>query len=330
MHGRYRKTRSPYGFLFMDPVLTGKLEDIKTRIRQILEKEAYEGVMPATVDYPETFRAYENFESFHMRDSLGEDLYLRNDATAQVIKGYTNLLEYSALKEKEQKFYYMAPVFRDVRKSYPSLREVYQVGVEHIGIESTRSVAGLLKIADQIFRNVLQVSFSVLLGDVRVFHFLAREFPGEDLREIVMMRDAPSLAEVMTAKGWPAKSAQELSRLLLFSLPYEQWNSRWSSLEKSLSDQAQKELLDALRKSMKEAEETVEKLQKEGVSLRFEPLLIRKVDYYTGVIFEGYIENLTEPPLRGGAYDNLVEKYSSLKLPAGGFALDLSSILVQV
>ena len=58
-----------------------------------------------------------------------------------------------------------------------------------------------------------------------------------------------------------------------------------------------------------------------------DPASVRRTDYYTGLIFEAYLSRMTEPPLRGGQYDKLMEHYSGIDAAAAGFALDVSSIV---
>ncbi|AYV76465.1 MAG: histidine tRNA synthetase [Terrestrivirus sp.] len=63
----------------------------------------------------------------------------------------------------------------------------------------------------------------------------------------------------------------------------------------------------------------------------FEPLLARGLDYYTGIIFEGYYydKNVMESAICGGGrYDNLIEKFSNHgKIPSVGFSLGVERIV---
>jgi histidyl-tRNA synthetase len=63
----------------------------------------------------------------------------------------------------------------------------------------------------------------------------------------------------------------------------------------------------------------------------FEPLLARGLDYYTGIIFEGYYydKNVMESAICGGGrYDNLIEKFSNHgKIPSVGFSLGVERII---
>ncbi len=59
----------------------------------------------------------------------------------------------------------------------------------------------------------------------------------------------------------------------------------------------------------------------------FDFSLTRKIEYYTGMIFEVSVPNLGLPIGSGGRYDNFIEKFGSLKLPSTGFALEIGGII---
>jgi ATP phosphoribosyltransferase regulatory subunit len=312
----------------MDPTATSRLETITLKIQKYLQNAGYLGVIPSAVDYPETFQDYEKFDAFHLRDSLGEDLHLRSDATAQVIKGYANLLEHEDRKLGFQKLYYMVPVFRDVRKNYPKLREVFQVGIENIGKDSDSTLPDIIRTAHDILKTILNTDHQILAGDVIVFNALNEYLEVSDLREVVIARDVPLLSEILRSYGFLEKACSELSRNFLLASTISEWGARWDTMMKSYSFKIEHaEFLNKLRGLMEKSMTMVGKLQTEGIPISWEPLLVRKVTYYSGIVFEGFVEKSSSPPLRGGAYDNLVEKYSNTSAPASGFALDLSSLL---
>jgi histidyl-tRNA synthetase len=63
----------------------------------------------------------------------------------------------------------------------------------------------------------------------------------------------------------------------------------------------------------------------------FNPLLARGLDYYTGIIFEGYYNDSTiieSAICGGGRYDNLIEKFSNHgTIPSVGFSLGVERIV---
>ena len=53
--------------------------------------------------------------------------------------------------------------------------------------------------------------------------------------------------------------------------------------------------------------------------------IIQKIDYYTGLVFKGYVEGIGEAVLSGGRYDNLLLSFGS-SLSACGFGLNISEL----
>ena len=62
-----------------------------------------------------------------------------------------------------------------------------------------------------------------------------------------------------------------------------------------------------------------------GGFVRFDLGLVHQIDYYTGVVFRGYIQGAGRPVLSGGRYDKLVEKFGR-RAEATGFAVDVDAV----
>ena len=323
MNAQYKRKRNPPGFMFLDAQATKRLQSSNREAQQVLENAGFERVMPASIDYPETFTNIQG-RRFQFRDANGADLNLRNDVTVQVIKGYSNQLEES--EQQIRKFFYTVPVFSDEEGQ---LREVYQVGAEYIGENEEKSIPELIELSYKILTGAFNRNPMIIISDIRNFTILSKHVYSEFLKENVRKKNAPELASLFIEKGYTAAVAGELSRALLYSslLPGE---TSWSQLEelgKKVTNE-QKSFVEEILASLEKLTDLARKMQKLNIPVVCEPLKIRKADYYSGFLFEGYIEGLSFSPLRGGAYDNLVEEYSQRKMNASGFALDATSLVV--
>ena len=326
MQQEFKKKRTPYGLPFLNIKETKLLQEKTRHSQEILIKYGFERVMPSALDYPETFDRYHSKDSFRLRDSLGEDLSLRNDVTVQVIKGFTNIFELSEEAWQKSKFFYNASVFRDIKRSYPALREVYQMGAESIGISENESIPQLIEIGHEILHNAFHLEHHILVGDIRVFQKL-QESCTADIKEISIQKDTNSLAKQFVASGWSAGLAGELSKNLLYYQDETEFFDKWNLLKTKLTVQNQKNILESFESHFHNLSKLLLPLQKIKIPVSWEPLLVRDVSYYTGLLFEGYVPNLISAPLRGGAYDRLISEYSDKDLPASGFALDISSLI---
>ena len=54
--------------------------------------------------------------------------------------------------------------------------------------------------------------------------------------------------------------------------------------------------------------------------------LVTSLDYYSGVIFQGFLPGVPFPVLSGGRYDNLAEYYTDKKLPGVGISIGLTRL----
>ena len=69
-----------------------------------------------------------------------------------------------------------------------------------------------------------------------------------------------------------------------------------------------------------------EPLAKAGGSIRLDLTLAGEMEYYNGLIFQGYLRPLPRPLLKGGRYDLLMQKFTP-GADAIGFAVYLDCLL---
>lgn len=62
-----------------------------------------------------------------------------------------------------------------------------------------------------------------------------------------------------------------------------------------------------------------------GQYIRFDLGMVHQIDYYTGVIFRGYVEGAGDAVLSGGRYDNLCQAFGR-SAQAIGFAVDVDVV----
>ena len=93
------------------------------------------------------------------------------------------------------------------------------------------------------------------------------------------------------------------------------------SLNGSKYDNANKQL-----ESLMELQETLTDYKIDDLVF-FDFSLTKKIEYYTGIVFEASVPNLGLPLGGGGRYDNFIEKFGKLRLPATGFALEIGKLL---
>lgn len=309
----HRKVSSPYGFSMHDVEATQKLESLSRAAQDIVRAHGFERVMPAMVDYPETFSENSHAEIFEMKDNSGERLALRNDITAQVIKGFVRQIE-NKQGHTLRKFYYAAPVYKDVRKNYPSPREIYQIGCEVVGEGAEKNLGELLALSHKLLSEVLELSPTTAISDVRlreVFStLLGREYLLAERR-----RDVPLMSELLATKaGLSASDARSLA-LWLFYPGGEPKPIAISVLPPTLQSQ--------IAAAEKSVGDYIAQTEKQGIRAYWQPLSEPRSGYYSSIFFETFVKGFTEPLVRGGVYNDLIKRYANIDAGACGFALDL-------
>lgn len=310
----YRKVSSPYGFSMFDVEATAGLERASRAAQEIVRSFGFERIMPATIDFPDTFSENSHAEMFSMKDNSGERLALRNDITAQVIKGYVRQIERRA-EQKLRKFYYAAPVYKDIRKNYPLPREIHQIGCEVIGEKAEGELASLVQISQKILKDVFQLRSATQVSDVSLRDAFVR-VAGEDYIDAERRRDAPHLAQILArSMNIPAADAGKFAVWLFYASDAQKIPAAAGLLPA--------EVRQKLDQSARTAGEMVAALQKNGIEAFWQPLCEPRSTYYSGLFFETYVPGFTEPMARGGVYNHLVKRYADIEAGACGFALDL-------
>ncbi len=319
----FRRKRLPYGFTFLNTKETKELHKKSAKVESILANADYKPITPASIDFKETFQVFGRDDIFTLKDHLGDDLSLRNDVTVQVMKGFSNQLGNDFLKKDIFRYYYNVSIFTDIKKNYPLLREVQQLGAELIGLKSEKAIEELILIADKILKFFFESNYRILIGDIRIFYLFQENFKASNLKKLILNKNAPKLGEIITSFDWDPDIAFQFAQALLFFTGKE---NLLEPIQKKMNRQ-QKEFLAEFKNKFNILKAFTRRIQKKGIPLIFEPLLVRRPEYYSGFLFEGYVPDLSFPPLRGGSYDFLMKEYSNHSMPASGFALDISSIM---
>jgi histidyl-tRNA synthetase len=282
---------------------------IISKISEVFERFGF-----APIDTP----ALESFDLF--RGKLGEDeklmykfedlgnreVSLRYDLTvplARVVANYPDL-------PKPFKRYQIAPVWRADKPQKGRFREFMQCDVDIIGTDS--------EIADAEVIATLAEAFKVLeVGDV-VVRINNRGLIDKALEKIdVKKTDRVKFMRILDKMD--KLGAEKVSEALI---------------EEGFSQSVLEEYEITMREMDKDYEERMQNLLSGlGVTnIKFDPYLMRGLDYYTGIIFEFFLKSKIDfgSVASGGRYDNLIEKLSGKSLPAVGGSIGLDRLFAAL
>lgn len=246
------------------------------------------------------------------------DSGLRYDLTVPLTRFYANNM--NNLPNPFRAFQ-MGNVYRADRPQKGRYREFMQCDLDIFGektnlaeIETITGVVTFLKKLE--FKN-----FTININDRRILSKMT-EFVGfdkNDLDSILISLDKldkigfEGVKEELLTNGYPEDKVNNYLALFKDSLSIDDFCKQFNmDIE--------------IVENLKEIMNTVMENTKD--SLIFDPTLVRGMGYYTGPIFEIRVDNLPFSMGGGGRYDNMVEKYANISVPACGFSVGFERLLL--
>lgn len=299
--------------------------NITHKIGEIFRCFGYRQVETPTFEYMEVFSdeklgGTKQKEMFRFFDKDGSTLALRTDMTPPIARiASTNFAD---KKDETMRFSYFGNTFRYNEEYQGKQREFYQAGVELLGIDSADADGEVLAVAINSLLEAGLSDFRIIVGNVAFFKGILEETGlSEEICKQLQMRiayrDYVSVENMVTQYDIPESIRQlfiELPKLVgtLEVLAYAKRLTKNRTAKRAIS--RLQELYQILR--CYHIEEYV----------TFDLGMVGQLNYYTGIIFRGYVDDSGYSILSGGRYDNLVAQYGT-DMPAVGMVLKLNEVL---
>jgi ATP phosphoribosyltransferase regulatory subunit len=257
---------------------------------------------------------------FKFQDFDGKIVALRAEMTAPVARIVTTKMLEAPMPIR---LFYVSNVFRYSQSYLEREREFWQAGVELIGCNTPEADGEVLSLLASSLKNLglqdvrIDIGHAGLLKDLLSATGLDNE-KKRILQALLGYRDEDRLEKFMDQNDFPSQlreaflqlsRCRRLEELSLASLE----PSKYGSTEDYLS-------------ALLKVNDTLANYGVENLVF-FDFSLVRKIEYYTGIVFEASVPNFGLPLGGGGRYDNLVEKFGKLKIPATGFAVEIEKCL---
>jgi ATP phosphoribosyltransferase regulatory subunit len=313
----------PLGMRDVLPQIVEKKIDILGRIQQVLKKWGYQQIETPTLEFYDTVGGVSSTMEqrlFKLLDRSGHSLVMRPDMTAPIARVVGSLL-------KEQPFplrlSYQGNVFRAQENEAGRNAEFPEVGIELVGEEAPDADAEVITLAIASLQAAEVKQFKLSIGHVGFMNAIFNEsLDNEDqekkLRQFLYLKDYVGYRHFVDKTSLEDNQKRRLLSLLELCGGQEQIGKakQWAIGEKSAQ-------------AVRELEELWTVLEIHGVTehVSIDFSLIREDrDYYTGILFEGYADQLGFPIFNGGRYDHLLGQFGR-PAPAIGFALKVDRIL---
>lgn len=297
------------------------LRQTESAVRDALEERGYSEIITPAVEYFDVFAQanpeLDQDQMLKIIDKSGRICVARPDNTTPIARIAATRLDDAALPVR---LYYSQKVFRSVSGDHGHKGEFLQVGAEFIGADGLEADKDILTAAFAALSKTGADNFRVELGHAEIYKALMDELgadaqSAEGIRRLIENKSFAALGDALEPfKGKPAAKALSAMPNLFGGIEVL---DEVESLTGNVRVLGATAYLRRLYQALDEAGY--------GGRIMIDLGLVHEMDYYTGIMFRGYIGGAGAAILAGGRYNALCAKFGK-DMPAGGFGIDVESV----
>ena len=301
------KTEIPKGVRVYLPPQAALKREIETKLLSVFQRWGFQEIVTPSFEYYDVL-ALGLGEEFRDRtfklteQATGRLLVLRSDITPQIARvAATILKDYP----KPLRFCYNSNVFRYVEPQVGRHREVYQAGVELMGLELPEADVEMIAIAVECLMEVGLADFKIAVSQVEFLRGLLEQLrlPNEAERQVqaALHRKDSSALDLLMEECRLERSARDM----LLALPHLFGGEEVLTAASRLVNNQRSE------QALTNLQTVYDMLKVYGLEsfVLLDLSEIRGFDYYTGIVFEGFTANLGYEICGGGRYDHMIGRY---------------------
>lgn len=321
------RVQTPKGAKFYMPEEAARKRFVEEKLLNVFRRWGFQEIITPSYDYFDVLsiatdeKMKERMFKFVDRDT-GRMISLRADITPQIA-----YIAATRLKEHPLplRLCYITNIFRHEEPKLARAREFFQAGVELIGLEKPEADAEMIAMATEGFREIGLESYQINVGQVDFFRGILEEFnpdleKSKELQAALHKKDLSELQRITDT----LRLGKKIKGLILELPSLFGKEEIFARVREKISNRRSLKALENL-------EEVFRILRIYGLSDHIVLDLgeIRGFEYYTGIMFEGFVPGVGMELCGGGRYDNLLEKFGN-PCPATGFAFDVGRLLLAL
>jgi ATP phosphoribosyltransferase regulatory subunit len=314
----------PKGVKDFLPLKAAKIEHLKQTLYGVFTRWGFRPIMPPSLEYLDVLERglgeglRERTFRFDDRQS-GKLLAITPDITPQVARIVATRMRDVPLPHR---LCYAGRVLRHTEQQAGKDREIFQSGVELIGLASPEADAEMIAMSIECLQAIGASDFTIDIGQVEFFRGVMANLPlsgplALEVQQAIAHKDSSSLGRLLADIPLPDQARDEILALpRLFG-------------GKEVLDRAEQVVTnDRSRRALENLRQVLEVLRVYGVEeyVTFDLGELRGLDYHTGLTFQGFLSGFGRAVCSGGRYDNLTARYG-FPAPATGFTFNLQSLL---
>lgn len=317
-------TKLPSGVMDILPRECRALAEIRARLSRKFAANGFDLVESATLEYFDTYARIRNAvpeeRMFKLSDTDGKLLVLRPDATLSISR-----IAATKLREPKARLCYFTHKFDLQEANGISGREIIQAGVECLGEESAFADAQTIAFAVECLKETGLKDFVVEVGHVGYFEGILEEC-GLSAKDVEAVR-----AHVNAKDGLSAQRVLERAGIghaalnAVLALPALFGGAEIFDRAEALTESGPARAAIARLRAIHAL------LSRMGYEkyVCYDLGTVKRLGYYSGVVFTGMTREMGAPVMSGGRYDNLADDFGK-HVPAVGFAMGLKRILIAL
>lgn len=291
---------------------------IQEKLRKIFTAYGYSEVITPGLEFYDVFNSKTRYfppeTMYKLVDGKNRLMVMRPDNTMPIAR-----LAATRLREEKLplKLYYNQSIFMVNPKNSGRDDEFTQSGIEILGGERVAADYEALSLAAQALF-AIDEDFTLEIGESGIFQTVVEDLnlpeeKSEQIHSLIESKNFPALNEALAGmSGSAAEAVRALPSLFGESEVFAEAEKYMYSKE--------------LRTKLAGLRATYEALCSMGYSdrIKVDLGLAHKKNYYTGILFRGYVEGYGLPVLSGGRYDDLLGDFGR-NAAAVGFAVNVEA-----
>lgn len=296
-------------------------QSVQNKIHSIFKSRGYSELVTPAIEFYDVFNHNSEYfpqeKLFKLTDSKGRLIALRPDNTIPIARIVATRLKEASIP---MRLYYNQSVFNMAPSLKGRRTQTMQTGIELIGSSSDIADLEVISTAIEVLASSASKSFSLEIGDVRLFRELVNKLDVDDeqkeiIRNYIENKNYPALNDFLDTigKNEITHALKKLPRLFGGEEIFEKASKLFSDNK-----------IDAILSNLKAVYNKVSQIIGNG-RLTVDLGMVNRTDYYTSVIIKGYLEGYGEEVLSGGRYDKLIKDFG-YDVPAVGFAVNVDAV----
>ena len=295
-------------------------------LRETFEEKGYHEVITPGFEFYDVFSSNSMYfpqeSMYKLIDNKGRLLAMRPDSTIPIARLTATKLKGHALPIR---LYYAQRIYRQQPELRGRSGEIMQMGIELVGLSSFESDIEILTAGMEAMNACCAGDFRIELGHIGIYKLLMDNLKAtaeqkETIHSLISSKNYAGLSDILEyfPEGKTTEILKELPKLF-----------------------GGREALDKARKLFNGYDEKLlgmlsylERIFQGLVDLNLDKVmidfgLVHQAEYYSSLIFRGYISSAGEPVLSGGRYDELFKDFGE-SLPATGFGINVDQLAARL